>query len=152
MQKKFFILLILCISIINCAFAVTQQPHEKITFNVYFNWQDQQNSKQHPFKNIHMNKTILLDPNDQDYKIVFTKSKMLEKKLPMTFALLVKILNIDSEKADLQFEVLEYGFSQGTIWAQPRLILKNAQIAEITILDHESNQPYLNLKVSGKWL
>src|SRR6478752_2565613 len=107
MFKK--IIFVFLFSISTMVSASTQQESNKLHLNISFNWQNKQenNSEKHQISNVHFNKTITLDSNQENYRIAFARSEMFGK-LPVTLVLLMKPIKITSEKADLQFEVLEY--------------------------------------------
>lgn len=151
MHKKMLILFLFYLAT-TVVLAAPQSP-KKIKLHVEFRWQHQPEhpSDSHPFNEVNVSNTVVLNPSESDYRIVFTEEKIINEKFPVTLALLVKVMHADAEKVDLQFQVLEYGFAQKeTLWMQPRLIFRNGETAGISTAS--SSNPHLSLKVSAKWL
>lgn len=96
-------------------------------------------------KPLHINKTIKIPAVLKKNNVVMTQSTIVEN-FPVTLAMLVKAIKIDSKQVTLQFNLLNYGFKKnGSVITAPTLVLKNGQAGEM------QNQAF-KLKVSASWV
>lgn len=117
-------------------------PVKDITLNIQF---DSIPNKPFYDKPLHINKTIKFDSTQKKNNIVMTQSNIANNS-PVTIAMSVKLAELISNSAALQFNLTQYGFNQGgNIITQPKMILKNHQTGEMEF------GPY-KLKVLASWI
>lgn len=123
-----------------------QQSSKQIKLNVTFDWQQ----PNQPFNNemIHIKKTIILHSDQTNYQVVSTETKA-DDKLPTTWALLVKPMDVSKQQMTAEFMLVQYGLNHnGEIIAEPKVIFNNGQSAEMLL---SGDNQGIKLKVLGKW-
>lgn len=131
------------------AFSATdmQKLPKQIKLKITFDWRE----PNEPFNNelIHIQKTILLNPAQTSYTIVTSETKANDR-LPVTWALLLRPVDINQQQMTAMFMLVQYGLNQsGEIIAEPKVVFNNGQTAKILLTGDNSA---IKLKVFSKWL
>jgi hypothetical protein len=136
------ILLVLCFCLLAMNNIAAKEEHP-IKLNVQFDLLQ----PKPPFddKPIHVNKVMKLDRFQQDYSVVMTETRVVNK-FPVTLTLLVKPMDVTDKQMMAKFLLVQYGFiKQNSVISEPRLVFLKNQSAEIK---YDKN---LRVKVKGKW-
>ncbi len=128
--------------VIQPALIFASEKNKELTLNIKF---DAEPDGYFYDKPLHINKIIKIPAVLKTNNVVMTQSTIVEND-PVTLAMLVRAVAIDSNQVTLQFNLVHYGFKKnGSVITEPRLVLKNGQAGEM------QNQAF-KLKVSASWV
>jgi hypothetical protein len=147
-MRKWLGLFFCWVSVCSVAFAdsAPQKLPKQIKLNITFDWQQ----PNQPFNNemIHIKKTVILQPEQSNYVVVSAETKA-DDKLPTTWALLLKPMDVSKQQMTAVFMLVQYGLNHnGEIIAEPKVIFNNGQAVEMLL---SGDNKGIKLKVFGKW-